>query len=170
MRPPLRSASFAATRSRPRLRRMRALLAGVAALSLAVGAVPARAVSDASGLCPPADDACIVYTTVPVDDGAVLDLGARTLELFPTGRLDVGAGTMSIAAAALVLRGDGRLLGSGGKIFVNTTGASQMEATSRIDVSGPIGGLVSLQAAGAATLAGIVDAHSSGPADGGVVS
>ena len=149
---------------------MRAPLAAVAASWLALGAVPARAVSDASGLCPATDDPCVVFTTIPVDDGAVLDLGMRTLEVFPEGRLDVGAGTMNISAGALVLRADGRLVGSGGKIFVKTTGAIRMEATSRVDVAATLGGLIHLQAAGDVTIAGVLDSHSSGPADGGLVA
>jgi hypothetical protein len=145
------------------------LLLGVAATWLALGAAPAAGIADATGLCAVTDDPCVVFTTIPVDDGAVLDLGARTLELAGEGRLDVGAGTMTIAAGAVVLRTNARLVGEGGKIFVNTTGALRMEEASRVDASGPLGGLITLNAAGDATLAGILDAQSTGPADGGVV-
>jgi len=148
---------------------MRAPLAGIAALWVALGAVPARGISDASGLCAVTDDPCVVATTIPVDDGAVLDLGVRTLEVLAEGRLDVAAGTMTISAGAVVLRAGGRLVGSGGKIYVQTSGAIQTEATSRIDASGPFGGLITLRATGDATIAGILDAQSSGPADGGLV-
>ena len=149
---------------------MRAPLAGVAAVWLALGAVPARGISDASGLCAAAADPCVVSATIPVDDGAVLDLGARTLEVIADGRLDVGAGTMTISAAALVLRANGRLVGAGGRIFVNTSGAIRTEETSRIDVSSTLGGLINLQAMGDAIIAGILDSQSSGPADGGLVA
>jgi hypothetical protein len=149
---------------------MRAPLAGVAALWLALGAVPARGISDASGLCAADADPCVVATTVPVDDGAVLDLGSRTLEVTAEGRLDVGAGTMNISAGAVVLRAGGRLVGAGGKILVTTSGTIQTEATSRIDASGPVGGVVNLQATGDATIAGILDSQASGPSDGGLIA
>jgi hypothetical protein len=149
---------------------MRASLAGVAAAWFALAAAPAAAISDASGLCGVADDPCVVFTTIPVDDGAVLDLGARTLEVGSGGLLDVGAGTMTIAAGAVVLRANGRLAGAGGKIFLNTTGGLQTEGTSRIDVSGPLGGLLQASAGGDVTIAGILDAESSGPADGGLIA
>jgi hypothetical protein len=149
---------------------MRAWPAGVAAFWLALGAVPARAVSNANGLCAATDDPCVVVTAIPVADGAVLDLGTRTLEVSSGGRLDVGAGTMNISAGGLVLREDGRLLGSGGKIFVHTTGPIRMETMSRIDAAAVLGGLISLQAGGDVTIDGILDSHSSGPADGGLVS
>jgi hypothetical protein len=149
---------------------MRLALAAVAGVWLALGAAPARAISDASGLCDVAADPCVVSTAIAVDDGAVLDLGARTLEVLATGRLDVGAGTMTISAGALVLRAAGRLVGNSGRIFVTTSGAIQTEATSRIDVSGSVGGLISLTATGDATIAGVCDSQSSGPADGGVVT
>jgi hypothetical protein len=149
---------------------MRALLFVLAGTWLALGAAPAAGIADATGLCGVADDPCVVTTTIPVDDGAVLDLGARTLEVTGTGRLDVGAGTMTIRAGALVLRANGRLAGAGGKVFVDTTGTIQMEATSRVDVSGPFGGFLSLTAGGDATIAGILEARSTGPADGGLVA
>jgi hypothetical protein len=149
---------------------MRAPLAGVAAVWLALAAAPAAGISDASGLCGAADDPCVVFATIPVDDGAMLDLGARTLEVISEGRLDVGGGTMTISAGAIVLRANGRLAGAGGKIFLNTTGGLRTEDTSRIDVSGPFGGLIQVSAAGDVTVAGILDAQSSGPADGGLVA
>ena len=99
---------------------MRAPLAGVAAVWLALAAAPAAGISDASGLCGAADDPCVVFATIPVDDGAMLDLGARTLEVISEGRLDVGSGTMTISAGAIVLRANGRLAGAGGKIFLES--------------------------------------------------
>jgi hypothetical protein len=149
---------------------MRAPLAGVVAAWLASGAVPALGISDAGPLCPADANPCVVDRAFDVADGAVLDVGPRTLEVTATGRLDVGVGTMTVSAGALVIRADGRLLGNGGKIFVKTSGAIQMEATSRIDASGPLGGLINLQAGAEAAIAGVLDAHSTGPADGGLVA
>jgi len=125
---------------------------------------------DASGLCPADADPCRVNTTIDVGDGAVLDLGARTLEVFANGRLDVGPGMMTISAGAVRVRASGRITGFGGRIVVQTSGAIETEAMSRIDVSGPAAGLISLEAIGDVTIAGFLDARSGGSADGGFVA
>lgn len=156
-------ASFATARSE--------VGAALAALWLGLAAGPAAgAVTDAGALCPGNPDPCRVNTTIDVADGAVLDLGARTLEVLANGRLDVGAGSMTIAAGAMRVRAGGRVTGFGGRIIIQTSGPIETEAMSRIDVSAPAAGLISLEAVGDVTLAGILDAHSGAGADGGFVA
>ncbi len=125
---------------------------------------------DATGLCTPDADPCRVTTRIDVGDGALIDLGARTLEVLANGRLDVGVGLMTISAGAVRVRAGGRLTGFGGMIVVRTSGALETEATSRIDVSGLAAGLISLEATGDVTFAGVLDARSGGRADGGFVA
>ena len=144
---------------------------GVAALwlALAPGAVFGQAM-DASGVCPGDPDPCRVDSLIAVGNGAVLDFGTRTLEVLGSGRLDVGAGSMTILAGAVRMRVGGRLTGFGGAINVRASGPIEIEESSRIDVSGVAVGLIFHEAAGDVTIAGVLDAHSAGRADGGFVA
>jgi hypothetical protein len=147
-------------------RRPSVLLAALAVLALQGGV--ALAVDNATDLCPAIADPCYVNSLQLVSPGSVLDFGTRALELGPNGRLDVGAGAMTIQAGKLLLHNGSRLLGSGGMIAVTVTGTIEIENQSRIDVSADQPGWVSLTAVGA-TINGLVTARATGALDGGNV-
>ncbi len=53
---------------------------------------PAEAVNSADQICAPAVDPCTIATPVLIDDGSILDFGAREVRVISTGLLDSGAG------------------------------------------------------------------------------
>jgi hypothetical protein len=149
---------------------MRGPLAGVAALCVALGAVPAGAVSDAAGLCGAAADPCVVTGVVGLDDGAVIDLGPRALELASTGRLDFGTGIVALRARRVLLRADAQVVGPGGVLAITAAEGIHLEPQSKIDASGNPPGSVTLTAGGDAVVAGVLGAAATGQFDGGLVS
>ena len=87
--------------------------------------VPAPAlisnVTQASDVCAPAADPCVIADTVQVVSGSVLDFGTRTVRIDPGGQIDIGTGSVTIlcgdfsaatgTAVAILARGPN---GSGG--------------------------------------------------------
>jgi hypothetical protein len=59
-------------------------------------------VDDASDVCPPTADPCIVTQAVEMVDGAVLDFGLRAIEVRLAGVLDAGAGTATVRCGNFV--------------------------------------------------------------------
>src|SRR5262249_9414035 len=120
----------------------------------------------ASDLCPGAQDPCVVNTAVTVDPGSVIDLTGRGLQLAAAARVTLGAGTVQILAGSVRLRPGARITGATGaapsSIEIDTTGDIPPEASgstlSRIDLSAApnSGGTITLNAAGAITVAGLV--------------
>lgn len=150
-------------------------LAGLATLVWILAPSSARATTAADVPCasssPP--NTCTIVVDVSVTTGSVLDFGGRAVVVASSGRLDAGAGSMTIKAASLVLQAGGRLLSTGGTIDVTVTGtiAVQTGATlARIDVSGSSGGNISLTAGGAITIDGQLLADATAAAgDGGEI-
>ena len=132
---------------------------------------PARAIpaDDASDICAPADDPCLVNTAYEVADGSVLDFGSRTLQL-PGGsgkKLDVGTGTMTILAGSVIVNGGSGILGKGGIITILATGDVEVlragSSRGRIDVSDLISpGLITLTSGGNVVIDGTVTAAGTG--------
>src|SRR5262245_17324963 len=153
---------------------MRTLLALVGLL-LILAPSSARATTAADVPCasssPP--NTCTIVVAVSVTTGSVLDFGAQAVVVASSGRLDAGAGGMTIKAASLVLQPGGRLLSTGGTIDVTVTGTIAVQtgaAFARIDASGSFGGNVSLTAGGAITLDGQLLADAAAAAgDGGAI-
>jgi len=116
---------------------------------------------------------CTIVVTVSVTTGSVLDFGTRAVVVAASGRLDAGAGSMTIKAASLVLQPGARLLSTGGTIDVTVTGTIAVQtgaAFARIDASGSSGGNVSLTAGGAITIDGQLLADATAAAgDGGEI-
>src|SRR5262245_11366033 len=133
---------------------------------MALPSGPALAVDHATDLCPANADPCFVNAPHPVASGSVLDFGSRTLELGGNGRLDVGAGSMSIVAGGLVLGGGARLVGAGGVIGVTVGGAILVDGNARIDVSADRPGWITLSAADV-RINGVVAARATTGLDGG---
>ncbi len=158
-----------------------ALLAG-GQMVIAAVAVQATTVQD---LCGNADP-CVVDSEVDVEDGSVLDLGGRALNVAADGVLSFGSGELTINAGAVTIELGGLISGrgtpstSGGILTVNaesinvagtidTSGAEgqiRLTATGNIDVSGELkcrslsrdqnGGAVTLDGA-AVAISGEID-------------
>jgi cysteine-rich repeat protein len=98
----------------------RFFVALVATLALTAASAHAQLtnVDDATDVCPPTADPCIITQEVGIADGAVLDFGLRALEVRLAGVLDSGAGTATVRCGS----------------FTATTGAG-----TAISASGPSG-------------------------------
>lgn len=134
----------------------------------------AFAASTAADLCGPNSDPCQLTRALKADDGSVFDLGGRALEIESTGRLDVGAGSMTIIARKVKLKTNARLLGRAGNITVTTTEGIELAGNTRIDVSDTpslddFPGSIRLQAGGNVVIEGDLDAAAGQKTDGGVV-
>jgi hypothetical protein len=133
---------------------------------MALPSGPALAVDHATDLCPANADPCFVNAPHTVASGSVLDFGTRALELGGNGRLDVGAGSVSIMAGQLVLGGGARLVGAGGVIGVTVGGAIMVDGNARIDVSADRPGWITLTGADV-RINGLVAARATTGLDGG---
>jgi cysteine-rich repeat protein len=148
------------------------LLVPLLALHLAL--VSPSSATTADDICASAANPCVVTSMVPVSDGSVLDFGARDLSLKKRGKLNVGAGSMTIKAHNLTLE-DGSFLqaiansGPAGSISVETSGDITLQQGSVVDASGTPGGDVSLEAAGAVLIVGDLMANGTSGGDGGSV-
>jgi cysteine-rich repeat protein len=132
---------------------------GVLALLLLSGHGLALATT-ADDLCAANADPCVVDTVVEVDNGSTISLGARRLLVDAGGRLDVGPGTMTIAAAAVDIANRGELRANGGSDSGGqiTVDAGSIEVIGAIVANGSIGGDVSLTASGVLRVAGTITA------------
>jgi hypothetical protein len=90
-------------------------------------------------LCPPNADPCVVSKRVSVVSGSFLDLGERSLEISRNGSLVSPGGNLSVVAKSVLVGG-------------------------RIDVSGTVGGRVTLRAALDLRIEGAVSANGTGQA------
>src|SRR5262249_51400570 len=152
----------------------------VALLAALIPSPPARA-TVATDLCPSAQDPCEVNTALTVDPGSVIDLTGRGLQLDAAARITLGAGAVQILAGSVHLLPGARITGATGaaasSLEIDATGNIALDASgstlSRIDLSAaPVaGGTITLKAAGAITVAGII--ASNGPsteASGGTIA
>ncbi len=153
--------------SRARRSRLNAVLAALTAVAL--GRAPALATT-AADLCAANADPCEVSRTVNVDDGSVIDVGARHLRILSGGQLSVGTGTMTVNAGRLTVEFGGQLRGragaadSGGTMTVI---AGLIQIAGPIDFSGSPGGTVTIQSDGELTVGATIDANSRGLEDSG---
>ncbi len=98
------------------------------------------AVCDASQICAPDEDPCVIDTTYEIEEDCVLDFGSRTLTLTGAGSLKFEGVSLSILAGELVLEsggvldGDGK--GDGGSVFI--TLIDGLESSGKIDVSSDV--------------------------------
>jgi hypothetical protein len=123
-------------------------------------AVPASGTT-ANDLCAASADPCTVTRLINVDDGSIIDLGARALRVL--GRLDVGSGSMTLNAGRIDVLVDGELRARGdatlaGGVITATAGSIQIDG--RIDASGSPGGAVDLTSRGDLNVNGSIDADS----------
>jgi cysteine-rich repeat protein len=150
-----------------------AVPAVVAVLAILVVLRPAAATT-VDDLCAPAADPCVVDTAIAVQDMSVLDLGGRDLRIAASGRLEAGSGMMVIVAGAVTVEAGGvigaRGSGSTAGGFIDLRAAS-LAVAGTIDVAGAPPGQLVASVTGAATLAGLIDAHAlARDQSGGVVS
>jgi cysteine-rich repeat protein len=132
--------------------------------ALTLGAVllpsPASATT-ANDLCAPAADPCLVGTAVTITNGSVIDVGGRELRVTSTGNMNVADGTMTIVAGTLTVQSGGQLRAAGsgslagGSIAV-TAGAANIAGI--VDARGSPGGSVTFDLAGAAEISGQIRA------------
>jgi len=132
-------------------------------------AIPATTADD---LCPPAASRCVIGKDVEVAPGAVLDFGARPLEIGPGVRVTTTT-AMTIRAATLSVNG-GVLGAPGGTIVLEATAgdlsilvnrAGRRQAIGTVDVGA---GRVTLAASGRVFIDGVVAANG-GAQDGGFI-
>jgi hypothetical protein len=122
------------------------------------GSRVAAQVTAADQLCAVDADPCVVKTTITVADGAIFDLGTRALTITDTGKLNVGAGSLTINSRSLNVATNGRITArgtaasAGGAIAVHTLGDAVIAGA--FDVSGTPAGSVSLSAGGRIVLSG----------------
>lgn len=156
-------------RAAARARRSRLNAALAALTAFALGRAPALATT-AADLCGANDDPCEVSAAVDVDDGSVIDVGARHLRILAGGQLSVGIGTMTVRAGRLTVEFGGQLRGragaadSGGTMTII---AGLIQIAGPIDFSGSPGGTVTLQSDGELTVGAPIDANSRGLEDSG---
>lgn len=115
--------------------------------------------------CPDSSAPCNIAKVYEVGDGCILRFGERAVVVTPTGKVDVGAGSLTINAGSLSVVGGlitGRVEsqnGSGGSITINTSGAVSLQksgtAVARMDVSADATpGSLDINAGGAVALGG----------------
>src|SRR5262249_5724416 len=89
-------------------------LTGTAALVFWLVSPAPSAATVADDLCSPGSDPCVVSTTVTVDDGSTIDVGARELRIVSGGILDAPAGMMTLQARVLTIQANGTVRALGG--------------------------------------------------------
>ena len=57
--------------------------------------------TEAADVCSPSTDPCVIRDTVKPIDGAILDFGARRVEIVSPGKLDIGAGEVEVRCGEL---------------------------------------------------------------------
>ncbi|HJQ83152.1 MAG TPA: hypothetical protein VKA21_03690 [Candidatus Binatia bacterium] len=105
----------------------------------------------------PAPGPCLITTTVNVTAGSTLDFGTRGVVVAASGTLDAGGGSMFLYAGSVVLQPGALLVSAGARIDVIAKGPIQVQAAdtkAKIDVSGPSGGLITLDGDGDVVVAG----------------
>lgn len=111
----------------------------------------------ANDLCASNANPCVVSTAVTVTNNSIIDVGARELRIDAGGVLEVGTGTMTIAAAVLTvnsggfLRASGSSSVSGGTINLNV---GQATIDGSVDANGSPGGTIAITSAGAVSVGG----------------
>lgn len=136
--------------------------------------LPARSFATTTAdLCPAGTGPCVVSRAVRVDDGSVIDTGARHLLIASGGSLLVDSGTMTLKSDRLTIEDGGalRALGtgtdSGGTIIAT---ANVIAVVGRVETAGAPGGEVTLTSAGDLTVTGTIDVSSrSRDEDGGSI-
>src|SRR5262245_30726552 len=126
----------------------------VAMLTFAAG--PARATT-ADDICFFTDDPCVLKQgkTFAVDDGSTLNFGNRAFVL-PGGsgtKLDIQSGTVRIIAGSVRVNPGSAIVGNGGTLEIETTGAIEVLASAtadgRIDLSDTVSpGAIGLSTSG----------------------
>ncbi|RMD83263.1 MAG: hypothetical protein D6815_07065, partial [Candidatus Dadabacteria bacterium] len=130
---------------------MKRLVVGLAAvLCLAANSAFALItnVGQASEVCPPTTDPCVVSDTVEVLSGSVLDFGTRTVEIVPGGMIDIGSGSVTILC---------------GDLLVSTSSAVAFQASGPDGFGSFDGGVLTVEARGHCALAPILSCL--GPGD-----
>ncbi len=135
----------------------------------------------ADEICPPTADPCQVVDKITVTNLSVLDFGTRTVIVRKGGRLDVGAGEMTILAGKLTIDSGGGLRAQPRgtiKVIVDGQGLNDgaVLVNGKILVDGSVGnfaGTVDLRVAGNVEFRGNSEINATGrgaDTDGGTVS
>jgi cysteine-rich repeat protein len=132
-------------------------------LALAFLALPARLLATtANDLCMPTANPCVVSLPVTVTNGSTIDVGTRELRVASGGRLDVGAGSMTLRAATLSINNSGFVTalgtpsGAGGTIDVQVV---DLTVSGTLDAAGAPGGTLSIVATGHVAATGQIGAR-----------
>ncbi len=78
------------------MKHVAALLAAACVFAAGPAAAVISNVTQASDVCAPTADPCVVADTVQVVSGSVLDFGTRALQIDPGGQIDIGNGSVTI--------------------------------------------------------------------------
>ena len=134
-------------------------------------------VDDASDICPPTSDPCVLTQPAEVVDNVLLDFGTRTFEVRSSGVLTVGARSATIRCGALNLSTSGTAIAlsgpdpaggsAGGVLFVDVRRrcAGNTAITCLRDAQCAVAGAGTCTiGSGAATLAGKINGSADSPA------
>lgn len=128
----------------------------------------------ADDLCAPTQNPCRVTSSVTVDAGSTIDLGGRDLIVTGSGVLDVGRGAMVIRARNVTIESGGSLRARGSNAIPGgqiTVQAQRVDVSGAIEAFGAPGGSVEIEASGAVTVSGRIDADFRGSGlDGGSIT
>ncbi len=148
-------------------------------------ACTAAQISSQDGNCPTGTGPCSITKVFSIPTGCSLDFGTRNVTITASGKLDIGAGSVTLLAGSVTLNGGALIEGlgnmpspgdHGGMITIRTTGAVSLLHTAMtfgvINVNGDIqGGTVFIDAGGSVTVAGkIIADNSSTNGSGGTIT